>query len=540
MYREYAIGHRRLKIFLGDITDLAVDALVNSENSDLIMDRVDGPSVSAAIRRRAGPTLPEELAALGPVELGKAVITGAGGSLKCRHIVHAAVVRKTGADTHETEPTALRKAVRSALELANACGLRSLAFPAFGVRAAQVPREVSSDLMIEEVMAALHRDGSVEEVIFALLDPESFLVFFERAILRHAEFTAPIELQARSRPEGIEFRLAEGEPVVASEISRFDEAGLEDLGKRFRSLQSAAQRRLGDAPTLLRSLGAFLWNFVLPRPIRERLSDSKAANLLLRLDERLQGLPLELAWDGRSTLHEQFRIARQIAVQGGVARDEGIAGEDHVTLICDTLGDLPGAHAEAVRLFRLFSEAGIPVDLRGGPRATRAAVYGLLAETRLLHFSGHGRACTRDGHHAWILADGDLRPEELLGARTRPALVFSNACAREENGGLLGEGRLALGQAFLRNGARHFVGTLWEVDDRASRHFAVAFYEALLQGRDMGDALRSARAALRESGGRDAIDWAAYVHFGNPRHSPIAPRSSGRLRRMDPALLDSN
>lgn len=520
MYREYRIGSRRMKIFLGDITDLQVDAIVNSENNDLIMDRRDGPSVSAAIRRRSADGFAETVAGLGPIPLGKAVMTQATGSLRCRYVIHAAVVRRRSAEEHETEPSLLRSSVRSSLELAAALGMKSVAFPAFGVRAAQVPKEVSSDLMIEEVTRMLEQETSLEEVIFALLDPESFLVFFERAIIRHVEYSAPIELTVSQRPHGIEMRLQEGGPVASRDFVKLKQDLLKDVALRFEALQSAAQRQLIDAEQLLRSLGGFLWNFFLPPRIREGLSESRAANLLLRIDESLQGLPLELAWDGQACLNERFRIGRQVAANVTPSGRYKQRRASHLTIFCDSHCNLPGAHQEGVALFRMLGDKGVAVELRGGKRASRANLLALLPDTSILHWSGHGQPQENGGPPSWLLSDGLLEPSELTGPVQCPSLVFSNACALDPQG-LLGQGRLEMGQAFLRMGARHFIGSLWEIDDRASRHFALAFYQALLDDRDTGDALRAARAAVKEQLGDRSVDWAAYVHFGDPRENPL-------------------
>lgn len=521
MHRVYRVGSKRLKIFLGDITDLEVDAIVNSENSDLRMDHIDGASVSAAIRRRAQEGYAERVAERGPIELGQAVATPAEGNFRCKTIIHAAVVRRLDGDRHETDRKALRASVASSLEVANALGLRSIGFPAFGVRAAQVPKEVSSDIMIEEAIRVLHARTSLEEIVFALLDPESFLVFFERAITRNMEFTAPIDLAASEREGGIELRLSEGGPAAVSETAALDRALLGEIGSRFNALQSAARRRLVDAPVMLRSLGAFLWNFFLPPVVRERLAGARGANLTLRLDTSLRGVPLELAWDGQDFLCERFRIGRQVSVPGRTARASSRPrGDGRVIIFCNPQGGLAGARREGLALFRLLTERGLDVELRGGERARRSALLALLSDAAVLHWCGH--ATTVEGlGQAWELADGRLSPADLEGLAAPPALVFANACARDDS--FLGPERLAMGSAFVERGVRHYIGSLWEIDDQASRRFAEAFYRDLVEGRDTGDALRAARAEVK-SKSAGAIDWAAFVHYGDPRESPLPER----------------
>ena len=57
----------------GDITAQTVDAIVNAANSALVL----GAGVAGAIDRRGGPTIGEECAAHGPIEVGQAAVTGA-------------------------------------------------------------------------------------------------------------------------------------------------------------------------------------------------------------------------------------------------------------------------------------------------------------------------------------------------------------------------------------------------------------------------------------------------------------------------------
>jgi len=117
----------RMLFVQGDITHMAVDAIVNAANTDLTMDT----GVAAAIRRRAGDRIQEECERLAPIRLGEAVVTS-GVKLKALFVIHAASMRPDEKATADS----LRLAPRASLMRAEEKAIRSMAFPVIGTGAA--------------------------------------------------------------------------------------------------------------------------------------------------------------------------------------------------------------------------------------------------------------------------------------------------------------------------------------------------------------------------------------------------------------------
>lgn len=163
----------RIEVVSGDITKLAVDAIVNAANTSLL----GGGGVDGAIHRAAGPGLLEECRRLGGCETGRAKIT-AGHRLPAKHVIHAVGPVWRGGAAGEEE--LLRSAYESSLRLAVQKGLRTIAFPNISTGVYGFPKDRAAEVSISTVRAFLEENPTIEKVIFVCFDDENYRLYREK------------------------------------------------------------------------------------------------------------------------------------------------------------------------------------------------------------------------------------------------------------------------------------------------------------------------------------------------------------------------
>lgn len=139
---------KQISILKGDITQIAVDAIINAANTSLL----GGGGVDGAIHRRGGAAILAECqkirAKQGGCAVGEAVITTAG-NLPAKYVIHT--VGPTWFNGEKNEPILLENAYRNSFKLADHLGLKTIAFPNISTGIYRFPKQLAAQIAFKVI-----------------------------------------------------------------------------------------------------------------------------------------------------------------------------------------------------------------------------------------------------------------------------------------------------------------------------------------------------------------------------------------------------
>ncbi len=159
-----------IQLHFGDITTLAIDAIVNAANTSLL----GGGGVDGAIHRAAGSKLLEECRTLNGCKTGEAKITK-GYNLKAKFVIHTVGPIWHGGNSNEEN--LLANCYKNSLQLAVEHGIKTIAFPSISTGIYHFPIEKASAIAIREVLLFLKKESAIEEVLFVCFSKSDLEVY---------------------------------------------------------------------------------------------------------------------------------------------------------------------------------------------------------------------------------------------------------------------------------------------------------------------------------------------------------------------------
>lgn len=290
------------------------------------------------------------------------------------------------------------------------------------------------------------------------------------------------------------------------------------------------------------SFGDTLAEMVLPEEIISVLEELHDQPLVIIHDSEASRVPWETIRIGGEFVSLRQGISRKYAAQNlsiGKWLDKRLTEKQlNILLIVNPTGDLPGTERESNAIEDyLQASQGIEYTklLRSEANWNRVKAELSSGDYDVIHYAGHAFFDPVKRSNSGIICHGDkvLSGRDLIGLQHLPALAFFNACEagrvrRAESNTRTEKQRASqdrieqntgLAEAFLRGGVANYVGTYWPVGDAAAANFAKVFYNDLLNGKTLGDAILNGRQLLNKGSDSSAVpthDFADYIHYGNP------------------------
>jgi len=173
-----------VEVFVGDITRVEANAIVNPANSLMIM----GGGVAGAIRRVAGDEVEREARKRAPVPIGKAIVTGAGKlEPRVKAIIHAPTMERPAMPT---TPEKVFRAAKAALEAAAQHGFETVAMPALGAGVGRVPVRSSIEKILEASIDHWNKNDLPRKILLVAYtdaDARQFVKAIEDFVRKHRE-----------------------------------------------------------------------------------------------------------------------------------------------------------------------------------------------------------------------------------------------------------------------------------------------------------------------------------------------------------------
>lgn len=151
------------RVLVEDITTLAVDAIVNPSNTELL----PSTGINGHIHCVAGAQLQVACEKLGGCEIGEAKST-LGYRIAATHVIHCAIPTWFGDEENETQ--SLAQSYRAVIEEAMQLGAKSVAFPSLATGLAQFPNEIAAEIAVSAIQQTLMNTSTIENIYFVCTD----------------------------------------------------------------------------------------------------------------------------------------------------------------------------------------------------------------------------------------------------------------------------------------------------------------------------------------------------------------------------------
>ena len=185
-------------------------------------------------------------------------------------------------------------------------------------------------------------------------------------------------------------------------------------------------------------------------------------------------------------------------------------------------GEIIGAEEELKTLEKRFDSGKFLV----GYEATESNFKAMAPGFDIIHLAIHGSGDIQKNFAASLyfrpqkdsLDDGELHAYELYGLKLKALMAVLSSCESGLGKGYKGEGMISMASAFTYSGCENILMSLWKVNDQTSTALMDNFYQHLLDGESIDEALRQAKLNYLNQSDELTSDpkiWAPLIAYGN-------------------------
>lgn len=237
----------------------------------------------------------------------------------------------------------------------------------------------------------------------------------------------------------------------------------------------------------------------------------------------LHYIPMNALHDGKQYLIDRYKIRLMPSASAMKYLGEKKGGKRGGILafgnpdLGDPGHDLAFAQKEAVDVAKIWPRSKVYVR----KEATEDALRNHGSDFNIIHFATHGRFSPDSPLQSALLLSPDVRSNGLLtvdklySMQLGANLVTLSACETGLSKVANGDDLVGLTRGFLYAGASSIVASLWKVDDLATAHLMIRFYQGMQQT-DKLNALRNAQLETRKKYPHPYY-WASFQLTGSAR-----------------------
>jgi CHAT domain-containing protein len=245
-------------------------------------------------------------------------------------------------------------------------------------------------------------------------------------------------------------------------------------------------------------------------------------DLVIEPDDQLGGLAFDALIDDRGgyfgdqrsltlSLGPYYRKGHRLSAIGPDSRALVVVVRSSSADAGEALPSLPDAQREGYLIAGKFREAHILND----QEVNAGAVLERLAGSEIFHFAGH--ALSSPGRSGLLLSGSLLRASAFNESRVaKLQLAVLSTCDSEDgsNGSVLDGDSIA--RKLMGEGVPYVVASRWKVDSAATREFMNLFYDRVMAGDSIAQAMNRAQALLRSRPETaHPFYWSAFATFSS-------------------------